>query len=562
MSAQFDTVAGGTAVSGTQYTPVVSQTVNFADGQTTANVSVPIIDDNVVEGQNTTVNLALSAPTGGASLGSSSAVLNIEDNDSPSNATPVTIPAVGTGSAAGSGADPYPDNIHIQGLSGPITRVTATLTGLSHSSPADLDVLLVGPQGQNIELLSDVGGGGPASDVNLTFADQAEFTIPAAGHLSTGNFKPSNDTSDGPDTFPAPAPAPTSATTMATFNGTDPNGTWSLYISDDAAGDVGSLSSWSLDITTLPNTTAPTVAPTGVTAVSAPASGKVAVSFTPIADSPPDNGGSTITAYTATCSGGGPAKTFTSSVLPFGTVTVGKLKPGHTYTCTVAAVNAHGVGPSSAPSAPVTLATAPTVAPTDVNVVAAPGSGKATVTFTPILDSPPGNGGFPVTKYTTKCSASGQPTVKMSSSTFPFGTLLVKGLEPGFTYTCVVGASNVIGSGPDSAPSDPVTLPSAPTVAPTGVSATALVVAGKVTVTFTPITDAPPDNGGSSVTAYEVTCSASGYPTKTKTTNTTPFGSITIANLVSGVAYTCTVSAKNAVGTGVASAPSAPVIPN
>jgi subtilisin-like proprotein convertase family protein len=561
VSVHFDTVAGGTSVEGTQYT-AVSQLVFLADGQTSANVQVPVIDDNVVEGQNTTVNLALSAPTGGASLGASSAVLSIEDNDSPSNATPVTIPAVGTGSPAGSAANPYPDNIHIQGLSGPITRVNATLTGLSHTSPADLDVLLVGPQGQNVELLSDVGSAGPASDLNLTFSDQAEFAIPASGHLVNGNFKPSNDTTDGPDTFPAPAPAPSSATTMSTFNGTDANGTWSLYISDDAPGDVGSLASWSLAITTLPNTTAPTVAPTGVTAAPAAGSGKVTVSFTPIADSPPDNGGSSVTAYTATCSGGGPAKTATSSTLPFGTVTVGKLKPGHTYTCTAAAVNVHGVGPSSAPSAPVTLATAPTVAPTGVNVVALPSSGKVTVSYAPITDSPPDNGGLSIVKYTATCTGSGQPTEKLTSSVLPFGTMQMGGFTPGATYSCVVAAVNAVGTGPASSSSAPVTLPSAPTVAPTGVAATALAAAGKVNVTFTPIINAPPDNGGSGVTGYVVTCSASGEPTKTKSTNTSPFGSFTMANLVSGVAYTCTVSAMNAIGTGVASAPSAPVIPN
>jgi subtilisin-like proprotein convertase family protein len=562
VSAQFDTVAGGTAVSGTQYTPV-SQAVNFADGQSTADVSVPIIDDNVVEGQNTTVNLALSSPNGDVSLGLSSAVLNIEDNDSPSNATPVTIPAVGTGSPAGAAANPYPDNIHIQGLSGAVTNVNVTLTGLSHTSPADLDVMLVGPGGENIEVLSDVGGGGAASDVNLTFSDQAEFAIPAAGHLSTGNFKPSNDTTDGSDSFPAPAPAPSSNTTMASaFNGTDANGTWSLYLSDDAPGDVGSLASWSLAITTLSNATAPTVAPTAVSAVPAPGSGKVMVSFTPITDLPPDNGGSTVTAYTATCSGGGPAKTSTSSTLPFGTVTVGNLKPGHTYTCTAAAVNVHGVGPSSAPSAPVTLATAPIVAPTGVSLVGLPSSGKVTVSFTPITDSPPGNGGLPILKYAATCMASGQPTKKETSSVLPFGTMQMKGFAPGATYTCVVAAVNAVGTGPASSASAPATLPTPPTVAPTGVSAVALVVAGKVTVAFTPITDAPPDNGGSSVTGYVITCSASGQPTKMRSTNTSPFGSFTMANLVSGAAYSCTVSAMNGIGTGVASAPSAPVIPN
>jgi hypothetical protein len=33
---------------------------------------------------------------------------------------------------------------------------------------------------------------------------------------------------------------------LSVFNRTDPAGTWSLYVVDDAAGDVGSFSGWSL----------------------------------------------------------------------------------------------------------------------------------------------------------------------------------------------------------------------------------------------------------------------------------------------------------------------------
>jgi hypothetical protein len=37
---------------------------------------------------------------------------------------------------------------------------------------------------------------------------------------------------------------------MGAFTGTDPNGTWSLMIGDDAGGDTGSLNAWSVDVTT------------------------------------------------------------------------------------------------------------------------------------------------------------------------------------------------------------------------------------------------------------------------------------------------------------------------
>src|SRR5262249_15151874 len=47
---------------------------------------------------------------------------------------------------------------------------------------------------------------------------------------------------------------------MGAFIGEDPNGTWTITISDDLAGDGGSLNSWTLETTTFP------AAPTSATA--------------------------------------------------------------------------------------------------------------------------------------------------------------------------------------------------------------------------------------------------------------------------------------------------------
>ena len=73
--------SNGTATAAADYT-AVTQTVSFANGDTAnKTVSIPIIDDTLVEG-NETVNLTLSNPTGGATLGTpSTAVLTITDND-------------------------------------------------------------------------------------------------------------------------------------------------------------------------------------------------------------------------------------------------------------------------------------------------------------------------------------------------------------------------------------------------------------------------------------------------------------------------------------------------
>ncbi len=62
----------------------------------------------------------------------------------------VTIPAMGP-------AVTYPVPLTVAGIAGTITDVNVTLLGLEHTYPADLDVMLVGPGGQHVVLMSDVG---------------------------------------------------------------------------------------------------------------------------------------------------------------------------------------------------------------------------------------------------------------------------------------------------------------------------------------------------------------------------------------------------------------------
>jgi hypothetical protein len=70
----------GLASAGADYT-AVSSVVSFAIGQASKTVSVPILTDTLVEG-NETVNLTLSNPTGGGTLGAQRrSVLFITDND-------------------------------------------------------------------------------------------------------------------------------------------------------------------------------------------------------------------------------------------------------------------------------------------------------------------------------------------------------------------------------------------------------------------------------------------------------------------------------------------------
>ena len=160
-----------------------------------------------------------------------------------SNTSGITINDNTTGS-------PYPSDIVVSGLGGTITKVTVDLTGINHTFPDDIDLLLVGPEGQNVILMSDVGANVPVTNVNLTLDDGAATALPDISVLTTGTFRPANYAGSGSEAWPAPAPPPFGGSVLSVFNGTNPNGTWSLYVVDDEGGDFGTISGgWAIHIT-------------------------------------------------------------------------------------------------------------------------------------------------------------------------------------------------------------------------------------------------------------------------------------------------------------------------
>lgn len=81
--------ADGSATAGSDYT-TAKGTLSFAAGETSKTFSIPIINDTLVE-SNETVSLSLSAPTAGATLGNpSTATLTIISDDQP-DLTPPTV---------------------------------------------------------------------------------------------------------------------------------------------------------------------------------------------------------------------------------------------------------------------------------------------------------------------------------------------------------------------------------------------------------------------------------------------------------------------------------------
>jgi subtilisin-like proprotein convertase family protein len=160
-------------------------------------------------------------------------------------------------------ANPYPSTINLAGLGVWTTDVNVTLVGLTHSWLSDVDMLLVGPQGQRLVIFSDVGDDDIVNGLTFTLDDSAAQNLPYTASISSGTFRPTNYNfvDDDADYFPAPAPVPSGATTLSTFNGTNPNGDWKLYIVDDVDGDYGYLNGgWCLSVKAA--SSAPTLTPT------------------------------------------------------------------------------------------------------------------------------------------------------------------------------------------------------------------------------------------------------------------------------------------------------------
>ena len=154
---------------------------------------------------------------------------------------------------------PYPSTISVSGV-GTASDVNVTLHGIDADFPADTDILLVGPGGQQATLMSDVGDGYVLDDVTLTLDDEAAQAMPGDAPIVAGSYKPTNIGLS--DTYPGSAPVPTGAALLSAFDGVSANGEWRLFAKDDLGGYVMSFTGWSLDITWSDNQV-----PTGTIAV-------------------------------------------------------------------------------------------------------------------------------------------------------------------------------------------------------------------------------------------------------------------------------------------------------
>ena len=199
------------------------------------------------------------------------------------------------------------------------------------------------------------------------------------------------------------------------------------------------------------------------------------------------------------------------------------------------------------------LPTAPT------GVRAAASSGQATVHWI----APVGTGGSPITGYVVTPYIG---TTAQSSRTFTSPALseVVTGLTNGTKYTFKVAATNVMGTGPQSAANAAITV-GTPTKPSTPLTPSAVPGNGQATVKWT----APASNSSANITGYVVTPYLGGVAQPAHVFNAATTQLVT--GLTNGHAYTFKIAATNAAGTGLQSvatvaitvgAPTAPTAPS
>ncbi len=121
--------------------------------------------------------------------------------------------------------------LDVSGLTAPANDVDVRVN-ITHPRLSDLDLFVIGPNGQRVALATDVGGSGD-NFVNTRFSDEASTAITAGSAPFNGTFRPESS--------------------LTAFDGEIANGTWLLEVVDDnPAAQTGTflVSNWSLIVST------------------------------------------------------------------------------------------------------------------------------------------------------------------------------------------------------------------------------------------------------------------------------------------------------------------------
>lgn len=163
--------SAGTAKAGINFNPT-SGTLNWADGDSSAkSFTVQVLDDHTVDGSST-VNLALSNPTGGASLGTATGLLTITNTDSAAP-VPGTL-ALSSSTFAGVAGGTVTINVtRTGGTSGAVSAAYATadgtaVAGTDYQAASGTVSFAAGQSGtQSFPVSLLAGSGGPSKSFSV-----------------------------------------------------------------------------------------------------------------------------------------------------------------------------------------------------------------------------------------------------------------------------------------------------------------------------------------------------------------------------------------------------------
>lgn len=138
----------------------------------------------------------------------------------------------------------YTSTYTVSGMGNVLRRAIAQ-TWIEHTNNEDLDVTLTSPAGTVVTLTTDNALFWEDVFYGTEWRDDADpsGTIPYVFNDGVATDHPYISYQVATPLVPEEA--------MAAFNGEDPNGVWTLTISDDAAGEGGQLVRWRLGITTI-----------------------------------------------------------------------------------------------------------------------------------------------------------------------------------------------------------------------------------------------------------------------------------------------------------------------
>jgi subtilisin-like proprotein convertase family protein len=162
--------------------------------------------------------------------------------------TSSALPPVANTTASGTISLTIPDNepnnganhaLTVSGVTGAVQSISVNFN-ITHTWDEDLDINLVAPNGNILNLVGARGGSGD-NFTNTTISSTSTSSLATGTPPFSGTYAADGNIGWGPVSY---------ASNVASFASlfSVPNGTWRLAIADFGTGDVGTLTSWSITI--------------------------------------------------------------------------------------------------------------------------------------------------------------------------------------------------------------------------------------------------------------------------------------------------------------------------